>query len=378
VNENSATVATTTDRNERFYRTLVDQALDIITVCDLSGTIRFKSRAVERVLGYTPDELVGRNLFDLLHPDDVARVREKFDEAAASGRPSPPVEYRYRHKDGGWRMLEGVGQPCAELGESGLGIIHSRDVTDRVRLEAQYRHAQKLEVIGRMTGAVAHDFNNLLTAILCHATTVLESDDADGARGNLLHILAAAERAAGLTQQLLRFARRDDKRRTKVTDVHTVIGEMTGLLNPLLGKSTTLTLSPVATRTVVALDQGLLVQVVMNLAVNAFDAMPDGGRLTIATRNAPRRTSAGGDVDHLVLEVTDTGIGMPPDICARAFEPFFTTKDPGKGTGLGLSTVVDIIGQAKGEVELTSAAGVGTSFEIWLPLARIETVTTQM
>src|SRR5579864_1690260 len=181
---------------ERFYRTVVERALDIITVVDLSGTIRFMSPSIERWLGYAAAELVGRNLFDLLHPDDVARGRESFAAAAQTGQASQPVEGRYRHKDGRWRTLESVGQVCTDFGDEPLGIIHSRDVTDRARLEAERRHAQKLEVIGRMTGAIAHDFNNVLTAILFHATTVLESGDTDSVRSNLLHILAAAERAA--------------------------------------------------------------------------------------------------------------------------------------------------------------------------------------
>jgi two-component system cell cycle sensor histidine kinase/response regulator CckA len=367
VNEEHHPTTSPGERGERFYRTLVEQALDIITVVDLAGTIRFKSPSIERWLGYRPDELVGRNLFDLIHPDDVASGRENLAAAAETGRTSQPVEYRYRHKDGRWRTLESVGQFCTELGDAPLGIINSRDVTDRARPGADHRHAQKLEVIGRMTGAIAHDFNNVLTAILYHATTVLESDDAESVRGSLLHILAAAERAASFTQQLLGFARRDDRRRTKITDVHAALGEMTGLLDPLVGKRTVLTLRLSAANTRVVLDQGLLAQVVMNLAVNACDAMPDGGRLTIATRNAARRMSDG-DVEHLVLEVTDTGVGMAPDISARAFEPFFTTKDPGKGTGLGLSTVFDIVRQVKGDIDVTSAVGVGTSFHVWLPL----------
>jgi two-component system cell cycle sensor histidine kinase/response regulator CckA len=375
VKDEDRLTGSTSDRGEHFYRTLVEQALDGITVVDLSGTIRFKSASIERLLGYTPDELVGRNVFDLLHPDDVARGRESLVAAAKTRGASQAVEYRCRHKDGRWRTLESVGQVCTDLGDEPLGIIYSRDVTDRARLEAERRHGQKLEVIGRMTGAIAHDFNNLLTAILCHTSAVLESDDPDSVRSNLMQVVAAAERAATFTQQLLGFVRRDDKPGTKITDVHAALGEMTGLINPLVGKRTVLTFSRSAANTRVALDQGLLVQVVMNLVVNACDAMPDGGRLTIATRNAARRI-ADGDVEHLVLEVTDTGIGMAPDTSARAFEPFFTTKDPGKGTGLGLSTVMDIVRQANGAIEVTSAAGIGTSFKVWLPLAPPETAGT--
>jgi PAS domain S-box-containing protein len=366
-------VSRSSDTIERpeFYRALVDQAPDIITVVAKDGTISFESQAIQRVLGYTPDELIGTNVFERVHPEDLDHVRASFEEAAETGE-SPLTEFRFRHKDGSWRVLESVGRRCGDAGSNtATGVAYSRDVTERKRLEEQYRHTQKLETIGRMTSAIAHDFNNLLTAIHGHAHIVLESADSEPLRAGIQQILAAAERATLFSQQLLQYARRNDGTDVAVestVDVHDALADLSAMLKPLVGKRSRLTLALGAATVRVPLDRGALGQIVMNLAVNAHDAMPAGGVLTISTRNCSRRKARGGSIEYLVLEVSDNGVGMSPEVRKRVFEPFFTTKGPGKGTGLGLSTVFDLVARAKGQVELDSIEGQGTTFRVLLPV----------
>ena len=254
-------------------------------------------------------------------------------------------------------------------------LVHAVDATARAELEAQLRQAQKMDAIGRLAGGVAHDFNNLLTVIGAHTTFLLESVDSSDARhGDVEEIQKASTRAAGLTRQLLAFSRKQILK-PRVLDLNAIIAEASKMLARLLGEDIEIVTNLAPDLGAVLADATQLDQVLVNLAVNARDAMPEGGVLTIASRNAKisddvhnahRVIPAG---DYTLLEVNDTGIGMDVQVRARLFEPFFTTKESGKGTGLGLATVYGIVKQSGGYVMVESSPGRGTTFQIYLPAA---------
>ncbi len=252
-------------------------------------------------------------------------------------------------------------------------IIHAVDTTGRAQLEAQLRQAQKMEAVGQLAGGVAHDFNNILTVISAHSSFLLESlGAADPQREDVEVIHQSAVRAAGLTRQLLAFSRKQ-LLRPVVTDVNAVVADAARMLTRLIGEEIEIGLDLADDIGLVIADPGQLEQVLVNLAVNARDAMPHGGRLAISTRNVTHdEENAGADRllpsgDYVFLEVQDTGAGMDAPTRARLFEPFFTTKEPGKGTGLGLATVYGIVKQSAGYIMVESALGKGTTFRVYLP-----------
>ena len=345
--------------SDQRYRAILENSIDLITFVDADGRILFDSPSIERLLGVLPAERLGRSMFELIHPEDLPRARAAVATAMTLRKGTPFIELRLRHKDGRWRVFESAGSYIEEGGVP-MGIIHSRDITDRKHLEEQLRHAQKMEALGRLTGAIAHDFNNLLTIILGYAEALLDTEVTLPVRAELREIRRASSSAASLTRQLLVFSRRMPAVLEPV-DLNRVISELSPMLRRLLGKTVQLALALNARHPVVKADRGLVDQVLMNLLINGRDAMPDGGMMTIATRD---------DEDgRVTFEVTDTGQGMPPDVQAKIFEPFFTTKDPGTGTGLGLATVYTIVTQAGGTIDVESVVGQGTTFRVSLPEA---------
>ena len=345
-------------RDER-YTAILENSIDLITFVDQDGRIVFDSPSIERLLGVAPAERLGRSMFELIHPEDLPRAQAAFATAMALRKRTPFIELRLRHKDGRWRVFESAGSYVEEGGVP-MAIVHSRDITDRKQLEEQLRQSQKMEALGRLTGAIAHDFNNLLTVILGYAEALLDSEVTLPVRAELREIRRASSSAASLTRQLLVFSRRVPAVLESM-DLNHVILELSPMLRRLLGNTVQLALALNARQAVVKADRGLLDQVVMNLLINGRDAMPTGGTMTIATSD---------DEDgRVTLEVTDTGQGMSPDVQARIFEPFFSTKDPGRGTGLGLATVYTIVTQAGGAIDVESVEGRGTTFRISLPLA---------
>jgi two-component system cell cycle sensor histidine kinase/response regulator CckA len=360
-------------RRDQHCRAIIEHAIDLITFVDARGDILFESPSVERMLGFTPTERCGHSIFELIHPDDAPNARAAF-EAAMSGRGQTPfIELRVRHKDGRWRTFESIGS-YIEDGGVRLGIVHSRDVTDRKLLETQLRHAQKVEALGRLTGSIAHDFNNLLTAILGYAEQLLDSETTLPIGMEVREIKRAAELAAGLTRQLLAFSRRTPPVVQRL-NVNGILNDISGLLHRLLGKSSKFTLSTTAILADILAGQGMVEQVVINLAVNARDAMPPngGGVIAIRTWNTTLPRVNGGARGELrryvVIDVADTGVGISAEVAARLFEPFFTTKESGKGTGLGLATAFSIVHEAGGWIDVESAEGRGTTFRVYLPVA---------
>jgi two-component system cell cycle sensor histidine kinase/response regulator CckA len=339
-----------------------------------TGAARCSAEAY-RLSGLRPDSgpLTYERLIGTVHPEDRAGIDSLIRASLEGGVPLLPHEYRVQRADGSVRVLSGTVTTERDVSGKVVRLVGSvQDVTERRLLEAQLREAQKLEAIGRLAGGVAHDFNNLLTVILGFVETMLDGmPEGDRQRGGAEQIRLAARRAAGLTQQLLAFGRRQ-MFRLEVFDLNEVLGEMREILRRLIGEQIEITISPGARVATIKADRGQIEQVVLNLALNARDAMPAGGRLAIATANVdpPGGWPAGAAAAPcLVLTVTDTGIGMSPELQAHIFEPFYTTKDVGQGTGLGLATVHGIVSQTGGRIEVRSAPGQGTRFLVHLPCA---------
>lgn len=492
------------ERREEHFRSLIENALDLISILNSDGTIRYVSPSHERILGYRPEELIGANALSFVHPEDVPAVAESFRNPESSAS----LELRFRHKSGGWRVLESFGRNLthipgvqgvvvnsrdvterkhvedalreanqtlraviltsplpiyttdlngcikswnraahhafgwaewelldkplpqfladpdetlrmrreqAERGESDIGLetrcrrkdgslldvtIWSAmlrdgagalkgivdvvaDVTERKRLEEQLHHSQKLEAIGRLAGGVAHDFNNLLMVISGYSQMLLEALPSDErARTDLEQVIKAGERASDLTAQLLAFSRRQPVS-PKILDLNSLVNDMQRMLHRVIGEDVRLTTSLDQNLKRIHADPGQIEQVVLNLALNARDAMPKGGTLTIRTANVhldeayTKKHLSPAPGDYATLAISDTGAGMDHEVQSHLFEPFFTTKEKGKGTGLGLSTSYGIIKQSGGEITFTSEVGAGTTFQIYLPVAERQTEPPQ-
>ena len=366
---------------EARYRLLVERLPAIVYDITLQATSRediwrYVSPQIESILGYTQGEWIadgGRLFFERIHPDDLDGYLAEEARSRASGRPLA-AEYRMRARDGheAWIRDEAVIVDDGHGERSLQGVMY--DVTERRELEGQLNRARTTEAVGRLAGGIAHDFNNLLTAISGYAQ-LLAGDLAtdDPRRRDALAIEEASRRAAALTAQLLAFARRQVLQPT-IVDLNSAVAETESLLGRLIGEHIRLVtrLGPGLGR--VRADRAQLEQVIVNLAVNARDAMPEGGTLTIETVNANLRAAAARRIGvrpgrYVTLVVRDTGGGMAPEVRSRVFEPFFTTKRPGEGTGLGLATVFGIVEQGGGHIEAASAPGAGSTFTVFLPRA---------
>ena len=309
-----------------------------------------------------------------VHPQDRNAVIETM-KAHRSGADFS-MQHRTLWPDGTVRWLSGAGRIQVDAhGEPLRGVGISMDVTERHTLEAQFQQAQKMEAIGRLAGGVAHDFNNLLTAILGYCELLLVDLDPDDPRqADIAHIQKAGESAAGLTRQLLAFSRKQIIEPT-LLDLNVIVADIRAMLGRLIGEDVTVVLALGPALAPVTADRGQVEQIILNLAVNARDAMPDGGTLTIQTANVElddhyaKTHLAVKPGPYVVLTVNDTGTGMTPEVQARLFEPFFTTKELGKGTGLGLATVHGIVARSGGSINVYSEVGRGSSFKVYFPRA---------
>ena len=344
------------ERREEHYRSLIENSMDLISILNLDGTIRYVSPSHERLLGYPLDELVGKNVFSFIHAEDKARIQT----ALVNGNNGRPVECRVRHCDGSWRMLESFSRDLSHVaGVNGM-VVNARDITERKRLEEQLHHSQRLEAVGRLAGGVAHDFNNLLMVITGYSHMLLDAmHSSDPARQDLEQVVKASERATDLTRQLLAFSRRQGVRASLV-NLNPLVQEMDRMLRRVLGEEIELLVRLAPELKTVRADPGQIEQVILNMVVNARDAMPSGGQLLIETRNTgqPGR-------ECVTISISDTGVGMDSQVLSRVFEPFFTTKE--HGTGLGLATSYGIIKENGGDLRVESTPAKGTCFRIELP-----------
>ncbi len=352
---------------EARYRALFEYAPDGILIADPHSRYLDANAQICRMLGYTRDELIGLHASDIVAVSEVPHIEPAIDAIRSTA--DYHREWIFRRKDGTTFSADVIAtvMPDGNL----LGVI--RDVTERRLLEAQYQQAQKMEAIGRLAGGVAHDFNNLLTAILGYCELLLENiEPSDPRHGDVLNIQQAGTRAAGLTRQLLAFSRRQIVE-PAILDLNEVIADMRAMLGRLIGEDIKVVLGLKPDLARVKADRVQVEQIVMNLAVNARDAMPRGGTLTIETANVEldaeyaKTHLAVRPGPYVALMVHDTGTGIPPEVQSRLFEPFFTTKEPGKGTGLGLATVHGIVARSGGSVGFYSEVGKGTSFKVYFP-----------
>jgi PAS domain S-box-containing protein len=359
--------------SEERFRLLIENSTDIITVVNRDGIIRFVSPTIKQYLGYEPRDLIGHSAFELVDPQDVDKTVGSLRAALEDPSVTANAEYRFRHRDGSWHIMQSSGRSIPNQAADGFVVINSRDITESRNLSEQLRQSQKLEAIGALAGGVAHDFNNLLTVINGRSELMLlRMDPASPLRSDVSLIHQTGERAANLTRQLLAFSRRQ-MLQPRIIDLNQIVNDMFKMLNRLVPENISIAtiLEPelLATRA----DPGQIEQVLINLVVNARDAMPSGGKLLIGTANlvcdeAYRAANPGIPPNNYVtLSVSDTGCGMTEQVKARIFEPFFTTKEQGKGTGLGLATVFGIIQQSKGQISVQSEPGKGTTFVIYLP-----------
>ena len=348
---------------------------DIMLRCTFDGVVTATNPAWATVLGWQEDELVGTNLFDLIHPDDMVRSTETARELA-DGTNHHRFDNRYRHRDGSYRWISWSTRSHDKL-INAVGRDITRDIEQMAELEATQsalRQSQKMEAVGQLTSGLAHDFNNLLAGI-SGALQLMQMRMQQGRFSDferyITTALGASRRAAALTHRLLAFSRQQTLM-PKATDVKRLVEDMQDLVQRTVGPAVPIDVVCVPGAWTALVDPSQLENALLNLCINARDAMPDGGRITIETanksideRDARHHDMAQGE--YVSLCVSDTGTGMAPGVIARAFEPFFTTKPIGKGTGLGLSMIYGFAQQSGGQVRIHSEVGQGTSVCIYLP-----------
>jgi PAS domain S-box-containing protein len=367
--------------SEARFRTMADTMPALLYMTDARGACSFVNKSWLSYTGRTLAEELGEGWFNNIHPDDlhVVSVQEK---AAFEARQTYSFTFRLKGADGRWRCFLDHGAPRLGPDGSFLGYIGTMvDVTEQQALAEQLQHAQKMEAIGQLTGGVAHDFNNLLAIVLGNLDLIDERLPADSALRSLVRdSLRAAERGAELTGRLLAFARRQPLKPER-TDVNRLVAGMTSLLRRTLSGNIRVDTVLAGDIGPVLVDPGQLESALLNLAINARDAMPEGGRLTLRTSKlavTPDSAEQHGRLppaEYVEILVSDTGSGMPPDVVARAFEPFFTTKRVGQGSGLGLSMVYGFVSQSGGHASIDSAPGAGTRIRLLLPRAAAELET---
>jgi len=388
--ENARLYEETQAEKERTAATLaqleavLETAGEGIVAADSSGKIVMVNEAVQDIWGYGAEELIGESL-ECLIPEKYRPAHragfERYSQTGVSSVLGKRLELEGVRKDGSIFPLE-IHITEANIGERVLFTAAVRDITDRKHLEEQLSQAQKMEIVGQLAGGVAHDFNNLLTAIMGYSQMSLKAaPPGSPMSSHLEEVMKASERAANLTGQLLSFSRRQVIE-PKVIDLNDLIINTDKMLRRLIGDDIELVTLPANDLGLVKADPGQIEQVLMNLAVNARDAMPKGGKLSIETANVTldaeyaRQHGDASPVRHVMLAVSDTGMGMSEEVQEHIFEPFFTTKEVGKGTGLGLATCYGIVQQSGGHIEVSSEPGRGASFKVYLPVTE-ETYAAQ-
>jgi PAS domain S-box-containing protein len=352
---------------------IVDASDDAILSRALDGTILSWNAGAERLLGYTADEMIGSSI-DALRLGSDAEARE-IRERANRGERQPALDVRMERKDGSQVVVSTTAAPILDASGRIVGVAAViRDVTDQRRLEHQVRQSQKLESIGSLAGGIAHDFNNILTVIRASSDAILRQLGDAGLRQRVVQIDVAVEHAATLTRQLLAFSRQQVLQ-PEPTDLNTVVEATLAMANRVIGEHIQIDQRLGTDLVPISVDRGQLEQVILNLCVNARDAMPEGGTLAVETANVVLDENYAADHaevtpgPHVLLEITDGGVGMDDETRERIFDPFFTTKP--EGTGLGLATVYGIVKQSGGHVWAYSEPGMGTTFKIYFPVGDV-------
>ena len=358
-------------RAKERYRSILENAVFGIYVSAPDGRILEVNPALATLLGYaSADELRAAGM-EAVYPDREVRSR-LVHQHLATGEPIRGMELEWRKRDGTPITVRLNGKIVEGPGSDRLFEVIVEDITEQRALEEEYRHTQKMEAVGRLAGGVAHDINNVLTAILGHATLLMSATEpGDERRADAAGIVTAAQRASALTRQLLAFSRKEVTQ-PRLLDLSAVVGDMQRMVRRLIGENVHLVTRLESGLPPVEADPGQMEQVILNLLVNARDALPHGGRIDVETgRTAPAAEDADvAPAGWVTLTVRDSGTGMAADVRDRIFEPFYTTKPPGEGTGLGLSTVYAIVTQGGGTIHVESEPGEGTAFHLCFPAAR--------
>ena len=372
-------------RSEERFRLAAHATKDVLWDWEIGSGKMWRSETFWEHFGYPPKatepDVVGWK--NLLHPEDRDRVWNAFQAALLRQSDSYEIEYRFCRADGSYAVvLDRAYIVYDESGKPTRAIGAITDLSDRRELEEQFRQAQKMEAVGRLAGGIAHDFNNCLMVITAYAEIMREKlGIEDKLREYLAQVLKAAERAGSLTHQLLAFSRKQVLS-PRVINLNAVVEDSQKMIQRLIGEDIELRVSLYKLLSAVKADSGQIVQVLMNLCVNARDAMPDGGELRIETKNVPVDVETANTLpalipgDYAALVVSDKGTGMTKEVQAHLFDPFFTTKELGKGTGLGLSTVYGIVKQSGGYIWVDSDLGHGSTFTIYLPAIEAPLTTT--
>lgn len=355
------------------FRALIENSIDLTAIVDVDMRVRYVSPSVTRILGYTPQELVGATGLDFVHEEDAAILGEIFARAIADPAGMEPSEFRARHKDGSWRLIDAAGLNMLDDPAVAGMVITARDVTARRALEERVRQAERLDAVGQLAGGVAHDFNNVLLVIRGYSSVLRSTLEDPQHIADVDEIARAADRAAELTRQLLAFGRRQIVQPRMLGMVEVVRG-MEKLLRRTIPANIRLELNLPAGVAPVVADSAQIEEAVVNLVFNSRDAMPGGGTITVTVGEAravgieSRISPPLEPGNYVTLSVADSGTGIPDDVLPHIFEPMFTTKD-GLGTGLGLSTVYGNVAQAGGGVEVAPRLGGGTQVTLHLPAA---------
>lgn len=357
------------EESEHRFRSLVQGSNDVIAIIGPDGIVNYISPAVERIGGFSPEEIVGSSGLGFIHPDDRDAASRALSLLVERGPGQEEViRARSLTQDGGWIWIDIKARNLLDDPSINGIIINYSDITERMEhenLERQLRQAQKLEAVGRLAGGLAHDFNNLLAVIVNYSTFLEEDLSAEDRKlEDVREIKRAAEKGVALIRQVLTFSRTDPGS-PRVLDVNSTVHEVEGLLKRSIGEDITLNVQCSENLWPVAIDPGHLEQVLMNLSLNARDAMPGGGTIGLKTWNQAAPGPSNGST--VIIEVSDEGIGMNDEVQSNLFEPFFTTKPMGRGTGLGLATAYGIVRQAGGTIEVESTEGKGSTFRVAIP-----------
>jgi PAS domain S-box-containing protein len=358
---------------ERF-RVMVEKATDCFMIIDRDMRITYISPSVLNVTGRSPEELTGLRFDTNVHPDDKPKAENQYRRALAKTEANLPSTLRIKHLDGSWHLIEAVMNNMEDNPAVRGVVVNFRDVTEQRLLERQFQQVQKMETMGHLAGGVAHDFNNCLQCIQGLVELLIPNAPAGSPQAeDLLTIKRISQQAASVTRQLLVFSQRQVFE-ARILNLNTVVHDQQKILARIIGENIVLEFRPEPLLWPIRADVGLLQQVIMNLVVNARDAMPAGGHILIATSNtayAEHDILPGYDMRagrFVRLSVSDRGAGMTPDVVTHIFEPFFTTKERGKGTGLGLSVVHGIVKQHDGWIHVYSTPGNGSEFKVYLPV----------
>jgi two-component system cell cycle sensor histidine kinase/response regulator CckA len=360
--------------SDRRFRAVVDEAVVGILQCTIDGHVLESNPAAERILGYTPLELRGMSFRNFIYSEDLTTASLLFEELVAAHKPCQK-ELRYQRKDHAWGWarltLSLVQGPDAK---PEFAILMIEDVTEYKRAEQQLRESQRMEAIGRLVGGVAHDFNNLLTGIMLYSDLIKGGLGPESRlTGYIDEIRMASEHGGALIQQLLSVGKRQVAE-PRVLSLNEIVGGMTNLLARLIGEHIELQTDLDSTLWAVKMDPTQVQQLLLNLVINGRDAMPEGGRIVVSTRNAPAPSTQGND--SVELSVQDNGCGMSSETLAHVYEPFFTTKAGERGNGLGLTTVHGIVRESGGSIAISSQPGEGTTVTVRLPSAGAEQLST--